>query len=153
MHDQPDGSAAIHTGPGRVNLIGDHTDYNQGLALPMAIGLGVTVAVTRSTEDRILVTSDAYPSERAVVPLVPDVDDVVGMDPAWARLVAALVLLARPTTGLKGGHERRRSEADARAPRDGHAMHSAEFAGRRSGVARPRGGSPPQCPDQRFCSG
>ncbi len=31
------------TGPGRVNLIGDHTDYNLGLALPMAIGLGVTV--------------------------------------------------------------------------------------------------------------
>ena len=30
-------------GPGRVNLIGDHTDYNDGVALPMAIGLGVTV--------------------------------------------------------------------------------------------------------------
>ena len=29
--------------PGRVNLIGEHTDYNQGLALPFAIGEGVTV--------------------------------------------------------------------------------------------------------------
>ena len=29
--------------PGRVNLIGEHTDYNQGLALPMAIGQGVMV--------------------------------------------------------------------------------------------------------------
>jgi galactokinase len=29
--------------PGRVNLIGEHTDYNQGLALPIAIGQGVTV--------------------------------------------------------------------------------------------------------------
>ena len=29
--------------PGRVNLIGEHTDYNQGLALPFAIGAGVTV--------------------------------------------------------------------------------------------------------------
>ncbi|MHB1570589.1 MAG: galactokinase [Solirubrobacteraceae bacterium] len=29
--------------PGRVNLIGEHTDYNGGLALPFAIGLGVTV--------------------------------------------------------------------------------------------------------------
>jgi galactokinase len=29
--------------PGRVNLIGEHTDYNQGLALPFAIADGVTV--------------------------------------------------------------------------------------------------------------
>jgi galactokinase len=29
--------------PGRVNLIGEHTDYNQGLALPFAIERGVTV--------------------------------------------------------------------------------------------------------------
>ena len=29
--------------PGRVNLIGEHTDYNKGLALPFAIGAGVTV--------------------------------------------------------------------------------------------------------------
>ena len=30
-------------GPGRVNLIGEHTDYNDGLALPFAITAGVTV--------------------------------------------------------------------------------------------------------------
>jgi galactokinase len=30
-------------GPGRVNLIGEHTDYNAGLALPFAIDRGVTV--------------------------------------------------------------------------------------------------------------
>ena len=30
-------------GPGRVNLIGEHTDYNEGLALPFAIARGVTV--------------------------------------------------------------------------------------------------------------
>jgi len=30
--------------PGRVNLIGEHTDYNDGLALPIAIGQGVTVS-------------------------------------------------------------------------------------------------------------
>jgi len=29
--------------PGRVNLIGEHTDYNEGLALPFAIGEGITV--------------------------------------------------------------------------------------------------------------
>jgi galactokinase len=30
-------------GPGRVNLIGEHTDYNDGLCLPFAVELGVTV--------------------------------------------------------------------------------------------------------------
>jgi len=33
--------------PGRVNLIGEHTDYNDGFVLPMAIERGVTIAVTR----------------------------------------------------------------------------------------------------------
>src|SRR3954449_6494041 len=32
--------------PGRVNLLGEHTDYNGGLALPFAIARGVTVRAT-----------------------------------------------------------------------------------------------------------
>ncbi|MFZ2050636.1 MAG: galactokinase family protein [Solirubrobacteraceae bacterium] len=35
--------------PGRVNLIGEHTDYNQGLALPFAIREGVTVQAQATT--------------------------------------------------------------------------------------------------------
>ncbi len=100
MHEDPAPSTLIRTGPGRVNLIGDHTDYNQGLALPMAIGLGVTVEVAPSGDDRVTVTSDAYPGERAVLPLVPDADAVATLEPAWARLIGALVLLARPVAGL-----------------------------------------------------
>jgi galactokinase len=36
--------------PGRVNLIGEHTDYNDGLALPFAIAEGITVAAERIDE-------------------------------------------------------------------------------------------------------
>jgi galactokinase len=39
--------------PGRVNLIGEHTDYNEGHALPFAIDQGVTVEATALAERRI----------------------------------------------------------------------------------------------------
>ncbi|HET8755997.1 MAG TPA: galactokinase family protein [Solirubrobacteraceae bacterium] len=40
-------------GPGRVNLIGEHTDYNGGLALPFAIARGITVTAEPAGGDRI----------------------------------------------------------------------------------------------------
>ncbi len=43
--------------PGRVNLIGEHTDYNQGLALPFAIAKGITVRATASGDQRILASA------------------------------------------------------------------------------------------------
>jgi galactokinase len=36
--------------PGRVNLIGEHTDYNDGLCLPFAVGMGVTVEARDSPD-------------------------------------------------------------------------------------------------------
>ena len=41
-------------GPGRVNLIGEHTDYNGGLALPFAIAQGVTVTATPIDGDEVV---------------------------------------------------------------------------------------------------
>ena len=40
-------------GPGRVNLIGEHTDYNGGLGLPFAIAEGVMVTAAAIEGDRI----------------------------------------------------------------------------------------------------
>jgi galactokinase len=37
--------------PGRVNIIGEHTDYNDGLALPFAISAGVTVRARASNDE------------------------------------------------------------------------------------------------------
>jgi galactokinase len=46
-------SAVTAHAPGRVNLIGEHTDYNGGLALPFAIDRGVTVTAEPIGGERI----------------------------------------------------------------------------------------------------
>ncbi len=84
--------------PGRVNLIGDHTDYAGGLACPMAIDLGTTVTLEPGGEVVRLV-SDQQP-EPAVVPL--DVTDPRRVTPPWARYVAGVVSVLRPAVGGTG---------------------------------------------------
>src|SRR6478609_3082473 len=59
-------------GPGRVNLIGEHTDYNGGLALPFAIELGVTVTATPSDGDDVVATAhDLGETDRFARPAPP----------------------------------------------------------------------------------
>jgi galactokinase len=51
--------------PGRMNLIGEHTDYNGGLALPFAVTAGVTVTATRLSGDSVeAVAHDLRASDR-----------------------------------------------------------------------------------------
>jgi galactokinase len=84
--------------PGRVNLMGDHTDHTGGLVLPMAIDLATTVEVVRGG-DTVVLRSDNEP-EPAVVWL--DVADPASLEPAWARYVAAVVADVRPAVGATG---------------------------------------------------
>ena len=52
------GKIVVAFAPGRVELLGNHTDYNEGLAIAVAIHLGVTVHAEKIVADVIEVSSE-----------------------------------------------------------------------------------------------
>jgi galactokinase len=75
--------------PGRVNLIGEHVDYNDGLCLPFALPLLTTAAVTRRDDTTDVVVESAGRRQTFAVTCEPG--DVEG----WARYFAAVVWAVR----------------------------------------------------------
>ena len=64
--------------PGRVNLIGEHTDYSEGFVLPMALPFDTVMAVSASPDGRTVLRSEGFG------------EVVLGVDPPSCR-VAAMV--------------------------------------------------------------
>jgi galactokinase len=58
--------------PGRVNLIGEHTDYNDGFVLPCAINYVTLVAVTPRSDDQVTVIAADYDEQANTFKLEPD---------------------------------------------------------------------------------
>jgi len=77
--------SSIVTAPGRINLIGEHTDYSEGFVLPVAIDRNVAVAFTPRADKIIRVYSMDFDQE-----LVVHLDDIQRSDGGWKEYVMGM---------------------------------------------------------------
>ena len=72
--------------PGRINIIGEHTDYNDGLAMPAAIDRWICAAGCRSNSESSTIYSLNYNESVVITPHLPEkVQDI------WKQLASASI--------------------------------------------------------------
>jgi galactokinase len=77
--------SSIVTAPGRINLIGEHTDYSEGFVLPVAIDRNVTLAFTPRADKAIQVYSIDFDQE-----LVVHLDNIQRGNGGWKEYVMGM---------------------------------------------------------------
>ena len=82
----------VVTSPGRVNLIGEHTDYNDGFVLPMAIDRATVIAASHRTDRRVVAVSEGF-GESAF-----SLDDLERSEPAWIEYVKGVAWAMGPAS-------------------------------------------------------
>jgi galactokinase len=75
--------------PGRVNLIGEHTDYNDGFVLPCAIGPANMVAISKRDDDRVDVVAADFDNARDRFALTPPPER--NLSQPWANYVRGMI--------------------------------------------------------------
>lgn len=89
---------AIVRAPGRVNLIGEHTDYNDGFVLPMAINQAVYIALRPRDDGNVVLHSLNYDNEQII-----DLSALQHEDAGWVEYVKGVAyIMQQQGYGLEG---------------------------------------------------
>jgi galactokinase len=98
-----EGKLHIVRAPGRVNLIGEHTDYNEGLVFPMAIDADVTIVCRVRKDNLIKIASTVFPNEFVEFSLQKKIETTKAHWGNYLRGVAAeLIAAGIPLSGMEG---------------------------------------------------
>ena len=86
----------IFCAPGRVNLLGEHTDYNDGFVMPCAIGFSTRVAIASRPDRKLVVQSEEFSERREV-----DLDNLPARGQGvWSDYVVGVAVMLQQT-GVK----------------------------------------------------
>ena len=84
--------------PGRINIIGEHTDYNSGLAMPAAIDRWICVAISQSNNKSSTIYSLNY---KKCITIFPKSTDKIQY--SWIQLATTAIHILTTEFGLKEG--------------------------------------------------
>ena len=90
--------AFVAHAPGRINIIGEHTDYNLGLSMPCAINRWVTVSLSPSYDNKMYIISEDFNSEMQFewgLPFRPN--------ESWQHYIYGCLMLFHQTVPITAG--------------------------------------------------
>lgn len=82
FHEDP----SVFRSPGRVNILGEHTDYNEGFVLPAAIDKNIYIAISKRTDNIINLYAADFDEN-----FTTDIDHVKPSSTQWANYILGVV--------------------------------------------------------------